>query len=266
MSQVAEAEFIILVKAERDVAYESPDHLCPWGTRRDNSRNKRFNHKLERLFQDITKTPAVLDLGCSGGGFVKTCIDDGWLAVGLEGSNYSKIHKRAEWLTIPGFLFTCDITGNFDVLLKNNKGESRLTFDVVTSWDVIEHIAEEDLAKVAENVKKHLNPGGFWILSVSPHEEIINGVRLHQTVQPKEWWINKFKQLGFENLDEYVRYFNTQFIRGPKYDAPGSFHLVLCVDKMKIPSVPKERLVQRLYDRWLGSPAQRRVKRLIVGD
>jgi SAM-dependent methyltransferase len=259
-------EFRISVKAEREVAYESPDHLCPWGTRRDNSKNRRFNFKLERLFQNITKTPSVLDLGCSGGGFVKTCVDDGWLAVGIEGSNYSKIHKRAEWLSIPGFLFTCDITGEFEILLTNNEGVRRITFDVVTAWDVIEHIAEENLPKVAENAKKHLSPHGLWILSVSPNEEVINGVRLHQSVHPKEWWIENFVQLGFEHLEEYVRYFNTQFIRGPKYEAPGSFHLVLCLNKERVPPIPKERVTQRLFDRWLGSSTQRKLKRILIGD
>ena len=33
----------IKIKAEREVAYASPDHLLPWGTRKDNSQNRRFN-------------------------------------------------------------------------------------------------------------------------------------------------------------------------------------------------------------------------------
>lgn len=42
----------IKVQATREVAYESPDHLVPWGTRRDNSRHRRFNQKLYELFGD----------------------------------------------------------------------------------------------------------------------------------------------------------------------------------------------------------------------
>ncbi len=40
----------VVVKAEREVAFESPDHLMPWGTKRDNSVNRHFNYKLYGLF------------------------------------------------------------------------------------------------------------------------------------------------------------------------------------------------------------------------
>jgi hypothetical protein len=171
--------------------------------------------------------PWILDLGCAGGGFVKDCLDDGRLAVGLEGSDFSRKVRRAECLTIPDFLFTCDITGDFDVLLERDGSLERIQFDVVTSWEVIEHIAERDLPRLAAKVTKHLLETGLCIMSVSTDEEIIGGIRLHQTVRPKPWSVRTFKELGFHHLEEYVRFFNTQFVRGPKYGASGSFHLVL---------------------------------------
>ena len=39
-----------MVKTEREIAYESPDHLNPWGTKQDNSVNRRFNDKLYKLY------------------------------------------------------------------------------------------------------------------------------------------------------------------------------------------------------------------------
>ena len=56
----------IRVAAEREVAFTSPDHVVPWGTRRDNSRNWRFNQKLNKLFGNVTGPLWLLDLGCSG--------------------------------------------------------------------------------------------------------------------------------------------------------------------------------------------------------
>src|SRR4029078_6331458 len=109
---------------------------------------------------------------------VKTCLDEGCIAVGLEGSDFSKKLRRAEWRTIPEYLFTCDITGAFDIFVEMENETERLIFDVVTSWEVMEHIAEPDIEKVANNVKKHLSPAGLWIMSVSPNEEVIHGVRL----------------------------------------------------------------------------------------
>jgi SAM-dependent methyltransferase len=251
----------LILKAEREVAYKSPDHLNPWGTRRDNSVNRRFNNKLYKLFPQGASLK-ILDLGCSGGGFVKTCLDDGFLAVGLEGSDYSKRFRRAEWRTIPEYLFTCDITGEFELLIEIS-GETRpLQFDVVTCWELMEHIATPDLPRLAGNVIKHLSPDGLWIMSVSSRPDIINGVNLHQTVQPKSWWIDTFAQLGLVHRKEYVRYFNTQFVRGPKYFADGSFHLVLSRKQCNPPRIPREGLLRWIYDRWLGSVPQR----FLAGD
>jgi hypothetical protein len=36
----------LIVRATREIAYESPDHLIPFGTRLNNSRHARFNKKL----------------------------------------------------------------------------------------------------------------------------------------------------------------------------------------------------------------------------
>lgn len=84
----------VIVRATREVACESPGQLIPFGMWRDNSRPRRFNKKLYELF-GMDSPLWVLDLGCSGGGFVKDCLDDGCLAVGIEGSDYFKKLCRA---------------------------------------------------------------------------------------------------------------------------------------------------------------------------
>lgn len=250
---------LLRVDAERPIALDSADHIMPWGTRRDNSVNKRFNAKLYRLFPFEKRTLKILDLGCSGGGFVRSLIDDGCFAIGLEGSDYSKVHQRAEWRTIPGYLFTCDITAPFTVrgLDHRDAKEETLLFDVITAWEVIEHIAEGDLPAVAKNCERHLATGGLWIMSVSSKEETIGGVTLHNTVRPKKWWRESFESLGWQDHPQFAHYFNTQYIRGPKQNAPGSFHLFLSHTHESAPTIPKERLLSRLSDRWLGSLPQK---------
>lgn len=252
------------VRAAREIAYESPDHLIPFGTRRDNSTHRRFNKKLFELF-GIDKSLWVLDLGCSGGGFVKSCIDEGSMAVGIEGSDYSRKLRRAEWRTIPDHLFTADITAPFEVLGEFEAGEKRILFDVITSWEVMEHIHERDIAAVAANVQKHLRPGGLWIMSVSLVDDIHQGVNLHQTVKPKTWWVDKLQGTGLRCVDEYVRYFNTQFVRGPKDTGLPGFHLVVTNDPKGAPAVPPESIAHRLYDQWLGSLPQRMLRFAIYG-
>ena len=185
--------------------------------------------------------------------------------MGLEGNDYSKKLARAEWRVIPDNLFTADITYPFQIQGEFEDGVFPIQFDIITSWEVIEHIAEPSLKPLAENVRKHLKPGGLWIMSIATIEDTVCGVKLHQTVKPRDWWIAKFRELGFEHREEYVHYFNTQFVRGPKYGAPDSFHLILAVDSAKTPPIPKESWHTRMYDLWLGSRLQRRLKRAIVG-
>ena len=267
----------ITLECERDVAYDSLDHKMPWGTRRDNSKNSRFNKRLFDLFTENEYTydkekkantstlriVSVLDLGCSGGGFVKTVIDEGHLAVGLEGSDYSKRMKRAEWAVIPEFLFTCDVTGDFKLSLDGKP----MKFDAVTSWEVMEHIPEKGLPKMIENVKSHLNEGGIWIMSVANWHDVVNGVDLHQSVHEKSWWINLMKEHGLEYLPEHVKYFNTQFVRG-KYETEKDFHLIVTNNKDKAPKIPKKGFKSRIgwnaMDHWVGSKPQK-VLRMITG-
>lgn len=54
-------------------------------------------------------------------------------------------------------------------------------------------------------------------------------------------------------------------MRGPKYTAEGSFHLVLTADKNKVPPVPNESLLIRIFDTWLGSFPQKLLKRGVMG-
>lgn len=243
----------ITLTTSHSVAETSPDHLAPWGTKHDNSRNRRFNHKLYRLFPAAAML-RVLDLGCAGGGFVKDCIDDGCLAVGLEGSDFSKKLGRAEWRTIPEYLFTCDIGKPFCVAADNEP----MLFDVITSWGVLEHLPNtEDVNGVIQNIHRHLAPGGLAILCISTQHDIVEGIEYHQTVQPRQWWLDKFAAAGLIDRPEYLKYFNTQFVRGPKYLAQGTFLVVLARNGERLPAIPYERPLIRLYDRLLGSTVQR---------
>jgi SAM-dependent methyltransferase len=250
----------INLEAEREVAFDSPDHIMPWGTRHDHFVNQRFNKRLWRLYP-ATRIVKVLDLGCAGGEFVRTCIDDGQFAVGLEGSDWSKRHKRSAWALIEQALFTCDITRPFKLSI----GEHPLKFDVATAWEVIEHIKEVDLQTVARNVQAHLAPGGLWILSITNQEDVVDGVELHQTVRPKIWWRQRFESLGFESADSFIGYFARQFVRGARKDSDVSFHLIFTNDRSKLPVIPFVPLAHRMFDAWIGSRPQRILNRLVVG-
>jgi 2-polyprenyl-3-methyl-5-hydroxy-6-metoxy-1,4-benzoquinol methylase len=216
----------VTVITEKPVAYDSPDHIEPWGTKQDNSIHLKFNYKLAQWIPLEQLT--VLDLGCAGGGFVKSIIDIGCFAVGIEGSDYSLIRGRAEWSTIPGNLFTADVTEPFQILVQSENEENcqPFQFKVITAWEFIEHISADKLKMVFQNISTHLEKDGVVIMSVSPNEEVINGVKLHQTVENKEWWLAECHRNGFVHHEQVLRYFDQDYVRSEP-NAANSFHLIL---------------------------------------
>jgi SAM-dependent methyltransferase len=175
----------------------------------------------------------VLDLGCAGGGLVRSIIDDGHFAVGLEGSDYPMLNQTGEWGTIPLHLFTCDITKPFR--LTDRSAGDPILFDAVTAWEVMEHIPEHDLPGLFENIERHLMPGGCLLFSIATFLDWDQrtGTIWHNTVKPREWWYERFAMLGFrvEGLhpfgkDDWVR--GSGQCRGDWHEDEGlGFHVLL---------------------------------------
>ena len=250
----------ISVRTDHPVASDSPDHLRPRATALDSSRNHRFNRKLYRLCGTGDRPLRILDLGCAGGGFVRDCLSDGHIAVGIEGSDYSARWGRAEWPLLGGrSLFTADITKPFEVVRVEGGVDTPMAFDVVSLWEVLEHVGEVDLPAVFRNVAAHLERGGLIIASISSDD-----LAHHQTVRDQSWWTGIFLQHGLIPAPGIVRYFATQFIRGPKYGALGSFHVIATNDPARAPSVPRVRIVAHALDHvWYGSTPYRWVRRIL---
>jgi 2-polyprenyl-3-methyl-5-hydroxy-6-metoxy-1,4-benzoquinol methylase len=185
------------------LALDTDDSRFPWGAKNDNSISLQFNQKMYQLL-GTEKRLRVLDLGCAGGGFVRSLLDDGHLAVGLEGSSYPKTTQSGEWGTIPHHLHTCDITKPFS--LRDPSTGEICQFDAITAWEVMEHIREQDLPELFANINKHLAADGHILFSVSTiedkNEEV--GAVYHLTVRPKDWWQARLSELGFEPVNQMV--------------------------------------------------------------
>ncbi len=244
----------IFVDTKTPIAVDSPDHLTPWGTARDNHTSPVFEEKFMKLYNYAPELK-VLDLGCSGGGFVKNCLDRGCLAIGLEGSNYSKKMHRAHWPLLGNkLLFTADITKPYSIKFIQEKKQYPLHFHLITMWEVLEHLKEKDLTQTFANIKNHLSDSGIFALSVSPLEEIIRGMRLHQTVNPPNWWLERFKKEGFIQMPKLEQYFDGSYVRGPQ-NARGSANFVFALNPEKVPiphfdevytQVKKKLLIRRI--------------------
>lgn len=239
-----------------------PDSTHPWGARVSNVRCPRWNQLVfELLAPNYCRPLNVIDLGCAGGGWVRDCIDWGHVAVGIDGSDWGKIHGNGEWRTIPDRLFTADITKPFDVL---RDGE-RFMADLITAFEVMEHIGERDLHAVFTNVLKHLKPGGLFICSVNPYQDTHGGVDYHATVKPLEWWENVSGRHGFFRMRNLERYFAGHFLRGPKHAISGGPSMVLSNSSVSAPLTPKKGAVRWMLDHWLGSFPQRCLQYALCG-
>ncbi len=190
----------IRLETDHPIAYESLDHLYPHGTIRDNTRYPRFVEKCEELLLP-KRDLAFLDLGCSGGGMVLESALRGHLSMGLEGSDCSKKEQRAEWRLLGDRLQTCDIAKPFYLRRPDNEIQQ---FDIITAWEVLEHIAEADLPQLFENIRNHLTDDGYFVGSIANWDDIdpVSGVNWHVTVHPYEWWAEKFNNAGFKICTE----------------------------------------------------------------
>ena len=216
--------------SDHPLASESPDHCFPRGTLNDNTRSPRFVSACERYFGRPLK---YLDLGCSGGGLVLDFLLRGHAAIGLEGSDHSLRTQRAEWRVLPNNLITCDITKPFQ--LRRRGSNEVVQFDVITAWEVLEHITDEELPQLFKNVLRHLAPSGLFVGSVTTVSDFYEGVEYHRTVAPRSWWESRFRDLGmwpskasiFEFYDYCRGIGDGPTDRNFKEDPACGFHFVL---------------------------------------
>jgi 2-polyprenyl-3-methyl-5-hydroxy-6-metoxy-1,4-benzoquinol methylase len=209
----------IILKTDHPIAYDSPDHLMPWGTMRDNTTNADFIEEIHEFFKlnyDLD-TFNFMDLGCSGGQLAVDFYKQGNLAVGLEGSDYSVKHQRANWPEYHNkILFTCDVTKPYSLYDKEEKVE----FDIITAWEVVEHIHPDDLSDFFKYINDNLKPGGIFLASVSTIEDVIEGFKLHQTIFTEAEWYQNLPKLTSLKLYQYPFTYKVR-------EGNGSFHILL---------------------------------------
>lgn len=193
---------------EHPVAVNSYDHIDSQIQDVDLSYNLTFNEKLRQVAPGAT----VLDIGCGAGSFVRTLLAEGVEAVGLEGSDIFSQRKISAWAEVPDHLFTCDVTMPFTL----HQGDAQPhRFDVVTAWEFVEHIEEQDLRGVWANIRQHLRPGGLFIVSTPSNIYRPPKRRLdhHRTRKNRRWWEKTITAAGFARSIGYETYFAPDWVR-----------------------------------------------------
>lgn len=219
------------------------DTAIPWGTRKQASTNPRFIENICNFYNDKTlnRPLRLLDLGCGGGYFVRDCLDAGIEAYGIEGSSWSRDHNRGAWPALKGQLHVGDITQPWPV--------EHSEFDVITAWEVIEHLEMSKVGIFLDLVKRHLAPNGMFIASTTNRPDVVRGVNLHQTMWTKEQWKAAIENAGLRVNPKMVRFFHPQW-PACREDCATSFHIVA---SYKLLNPPKRSMLLTAYDYWTGS-------------
>ncbi|XYD07786.1 class I SAM-dependent methyltransferase [Methylobacterium sp. NMS12] len=181
----------VRVVTRNALADDTPDHLFPRGTAADNTRSPRFVAACEAHFGSPLRH---LDIGSAGGGLVWDFTQRGHFSIGIEGSDWSRKEQRAEWRTIPDRLFTADVRFPFRV---EDKTGACQQFDLVTAWELFEHIPEADLPTLLYSIRGHLRPGGVVVASIATFADRDEaGHDFHATIRDRAWWEGVFTASG----------------------------------------------------------------------
>jgi 2-polyprenyl-3-methyl-5-hydroxy-6-metoxy-1,4-benzoquinol methylase len=143
-----------------------------------------FARRLRRLRARLTLPSAarVLDVGCAAGFFMETARDEGFEVVGVEPCGEMAAAARVRGLDVQAAA----------IEQAELPAES---FDLVTLWDVVEHLADPRAALAA--VEKWTKPGGYVVLT---------------TPDAGAWLalLLRSRWLGFRSLDEHLYFFNRE--------------------------------------------------------
>ncbi|HLK93010.1 MAG TPA: methyltransferase domain-containing protein [Polyangia bacterium] len=115
------------------------------------ARTATFTYNLDAIARLLPKAGRILDVGSYCGVFLKIARERGYEVLGVEPSVWASSYAR-ETLGIP------TVTGSIEDLPADEK-----PFDVVCSWDVLEHVADP-MAQLKQ-INRRLVPGGIHAFS-----------------------------------------------------------------------------------------------------
>lgn len=168
----------------------SKDYTEPKGAAHDNNISDDFVGCFNQ------RNVSYLDLGCAGAAIVEAMLNKGHNAYGIDGSDAQKKQGLNSWGRIPERLFNADITEPFHFI--EEETNKKFKFDVISAWDVMEHLYEDRLPGFCENIKNNLDPDGFFVCGIADFED----EGYHVTLHNKEWWINMFDQNGLKLISD----------------------------------------------------------------
>ena len=126
-------------------------------SRQNPPRKLRFYRRLVERMAPVGRPPRILDIGCAFGGFL-SALDPTWQRYGTDVSQFAT-DRAAD--AVPGATFAR--AGIEEIPFSG-------PFDIVTAFDVIEHIPS--LEAVASTVRSVLAPNGHFVFVVPVYDGV----------------------------------------------------------------------------------------------
>lgn len=134
----------------------------------------------------------TLDVGCAKGFLVKALDELGVDAYGIDPSTYAVSNDHP------------DIAEKIQQEIAQSIPYPDDTFDVVTCFDVLEHIPAREVPKT---LKELLRVSKQWVVLRVVTREVEGDIdSSHETIRDKDWWAEKIEKAGgiVESIDGYV--------------------------------------------------------------
>ena len=144
-------------------------HYTNWQNDQNKIRDEysKFDYRLREIERKVEKRGIILDVGCSFGFFLDVARGRGWQTYGVEVSDFAAQYAMKEL--------------GLEVI-KTPLTESNLRkkfFDVVTMWNVIEHL--ENPCENVDYIHKILKDNGLLVLTTGNVESYV------AKIQRKNW-------------------------------------------------------------------------------
>ena len=141
-----------------------------------------YFQRTARHIVDLFKPERTLDVGCAKGFLVKALDELGVDAYGIDPSVYAVSNAHP------------DVGDKINLDSAQTIPYPDNTFDVVTCFDVMEHIPMRETSRV---LKELLRVSKEWvIIRVVTHEVEGDLDSSHETIRGREWWTERIEKAG----------------------------------------------------------------------
>lgn len=196
---------------EESVAYfDSMYGAAAEGTYYDPAKRTALAEVEMGYVNSLARPGTLLDIGCGAGEFVSVAASHGWQATGIDPALPTTLKAGPARL----------IRGSFAEL----GGE---TFDVVTAWDVVEHV--EDPGALLACARGSLRPGGTFVLETGNYQSagrIESGPHWWGYNRDHRWYFSPpvlfrmLREAGFKEPKLHNRVLRPEWSGSPAYAGP----------------------------------------------